>query len=109
MGYRWQPDHVPQARERVAEEINRNEQERDAYKTFYTRLTEYQPKPTSTAKTAGQSMFRNRAMRSQLKAIRDVYRETVMQVPHISEEKSFKESLTAEFQASVAELFLTGD
>lgn len=109
MVYRWQPDNVPAARHRSDEVIERIQRERDAYEAFHAKLSKHTSVPTTgggSATTPLSSM--DASAGSKMDELRDHYRETVMQVPHIAEEYTFESSVTTEFPDLVADVFLTG-
>jgi hypothetical protein len=103
----------------LAEERRRTADERDAFADFRRRVRGVEPTSTpsasgSPAGSPGGVAPRTLADRSAgggLAAVRDAYRETVMDVPHFEAEydESYPESVAEEFGPDLAAALVTGD
>lgn len=110
MTHQWEPANIPRACERVTEVSDRMEREREAYQSFHNYLAD-QPveMPAVNRGVDRLPSMQTEQTTSQMDEIRDVFNDTVMEVPHISAEKTFTECITGEFPQTVAEFLLTGD
>lgn len=98
--------YLPRAREACEEERTRTRAEAEAFDRFAERVAEVDVAPTQAhhAGIGAVPLTQSQSTDGNLRAVRDAYRETVMDVPHYEEEygESMQTNMAAEFDPDLA-------
>ena len=103
--------HIRSAEGLLETERARTRDERDAFRAFGTRIAALEVSEAATVGTNGGVMPRTPATDGQLERIKDVYRDTVMAVPHFEEEydEPLRVNMAAEFSEEIAAAVMDGE